>query len=75
MQIDPCRRFVLGATIEDTSMRLWFCNRSMVIASEQFDINRVCPIIVFYYHVLIVRVTGNENIDQTNIMPRICGKC
>ena len=71
MQIDPCRRFVLGATIEDTSMRLWFCSRSMIIASEQFDINHVCTINSSHPHILIIRILGYENNNQTNIMPRI----
>ncbi|KAI0345494.1 hypothetical protein BDW22DRAFT_1417900 [Trametopsis cervina] len=26
MREDPCRRFVIGYTIEDTVMRLWFCS-------------------------------------------------
>ena len=58
MHKDPCRRFVLGATIEDTSVRLWFCNRAMIIASEQFDINRVCPSISFNTYILIVYTLG-----------------
>ncbi|KAJ7135386.1 hypothetical protein C8R43DRAFT_1020821 [Mycena crocata] len=34
---DPARRFVLGFTIEDTCMRIWFMSRSQIMASETFD--------------------------------------
>ena len=44
---DPCRRFVLGATIEGTSMRLWTYSRSMIIASETLDFCSVSYYISF----------------------------
>ncbi|KAI0341452.1 hypothetical protein BDW22DRAFT_1359015 [Trametopsis cervina] len=31
------RRFVFGYTIEDASMRLWFCSRADLFVSEQFN--------------------------------------
>ncbi|EKM61577.1 uncharacterized protein PHACADRAFT_55426, partial [Phanerochaete carnosa HHB-10118-sp] len=34
---DPLRRAAYGFTIEDTSTRLWYCDRSQVIASASFD--------------------------------------
>ena len=37
MQEDPRRRFVLGFTSENSSMKLWFCDRSQVIVSEPFN--------------------------------------
>ena len=37
MSIDTCRRFTLGATIDNTSMRLWTYNRSKFMVSESFD--------------------------------------
>ncbi|KII92452.1 hypothetical protein PLICRDRAFT_172541 [Plicaturopsis crispa FD-325 SS-3] len=37
MRDDPCRRFTYGVTIEDTQMRLWFCNRSGMIVLEAFN--------------------------------------
>ncbi|QRW24935.1 Fungal specific transcription factor domain [Rhizoctonia solani] len=39
MRNDPCRRYVYGLTWEDTKARLWFNNRSDIVASEEFDIN------------------------------------
>ncbi|EKM53940.1 uncharacterized protein PHACADRAFT_209774, partial [Phanerochaete carnosa HHB-10118-sp] len=38
MQEDARRRFVFGFTIANTSMRMWFCSRSEVLVSEEFDI-------------------------------------
>ncbi|KAI0089527.1 hypothetical protein BDY19DRAFT_993119 [Irpex rosettiformis] len=38
------RRFMFGYTIEDTKMRLWFCNRSNIIVSDTFNfITSVVP--------------------------------
>ncbi|KAJ3557298.1 hypothetical protein NM688_g1546 [Phlebia brevispora] len=34
---DPCRRFTLGFTIENTTMRLWYCDRSQIVCSEPFN--------------------------------------
>ena len=43
MYIDPCRRFTLGATIDNTSMRLWLYTRSMIVVSEPFNFKTVGP--------------------------------
>ncbi|KAL5496159.1 hypothetical protein ACEPAH_3076 [Sanghuangporus vaninii] len=37
---DPSRRFVLGITIENTEMRLWFFSRGTPVVSEAFDFTR-----------------------------------
>ncbi|KII93430.1 hypothetical protein PLICRDRAFT_152116 [Plicaturopsis crispa FD-325 SS-3] len=37
MRDDPCRRFTYGVTIEDTQMRVWFCNRSSLIVLKDFN--------------------------------------
>ncbi|KAL5479079.1 hypothetical protein ACEPAI_2367 [Sanghuangporus weigelae] len=36
MALDPSRRFSFGITIENTSMRLWFCSRATPVVSEEF---------------------------------------
>ncbi|KAL5520221.1 hypothetical protein ACEPAG_9434 [Sanghuangporus baumii] len=36
MALDPSRRFTFGFTIENTSMRLWFCSRATPVVSEEF---------------------------------------
>ena len=43
MQEDPRRRFVYAFTIENTTMRVWLCDRSEVLVSEPFDFMRVSP--------------------------------
>ncbi|CAE6532644.1 unnamed protein product [Rhizoctonia solani] len=40
MRNDPRRRYVHGLTCEDTKARLWFNNRSDVVVSQEFDINK-----------------------------------
>lgn len=37
MRLDPLRRFTFGITIENASMRFWFCDRSVLVVSEKFD--------------------------------------
>ncbi|CAE6534567.1 unnamed protein product [Rhizoctonia solani] len=40
MRNDPRRKYVHGLTCENTEMRLWFHDRSDVVASRKFDINK-----------------------------------
>ncbi|KDQ61422.1 hypothetical protein JAAARDRAFT_54793 [Jaapia argillacea MUCL 33604] len=37
MRSDPCRRFTLGFTIEDTTTRIWFCCRQIVLVTQPFN--------------------------------------
>lgn len=37
MRMDPRRRFVYAFTIEDTAMKLWYCDRAQVLVSEPFN--------------------------------------
>ena len=41
MQEDARRRFVYGFTIENVSMRLWFCSRSEVLVTKDFNFMKV----------------------------------
>lgn len=34
---DPRRRFVYGYSVENTDMRLWFCDRTQLVVSELFN--------------------------------------
>jgi hypothetical protein len=43
MSNDPCRRFVLGLTIENTSTRIWYTNRSNVFVTQSFNFQSVRP--------------------------------
>ncbi|KIK61031.1 hypothetical protein GYMLUDRAFT_260994 [Collybiopsis luxurians FD-317 M1] len=38
LALDPCRRFVLGTTIENISLRLWMLNRGTLLKSEEVDL-------------------------------------
>ena len=48
MREDGRRRFVIGYTIENTNMRLWFCSRSDILVTEQFNFTRVGDYNVFF---------------------------
>ncbi|KAK0245204.1 hypothetical protein EDD85DRAFT_963921 [Armillaria nabsnona] len=37
MYTDPCRRFMFGMTIANTTTRLWYFSRAMVLVSEPFN--------------------------------------
>ena len=41
MREDPSRRFVVGFTIENTDMRLWFGSRTDALVTDPFDFTRV----------------------------------
>lgn len=45
MHEDPRRRFVVGFTIEDTEMRLWYGSRTDVLVTEPFDFTRVSAVL------------------------------
>jgi hypothetical protein len=49
MAIDARRRFIFGITIENTSLRLWYANRAMLVSSIPLDIAEVetTPLFVF----------------------------
>lgn len=41
MRNDPRRRFTYGVTIQQTTVRLWFCDRAVWAVSTPFDMNKV----------------------------------
>ncbi|KAJ3543490.1 hypothetical protein NM688_g5849 [Phlebia brevispora] len=50
---NPRRRFVYGYTLDDMAMRLWFCDRSQLIASTNFNfITHHEPIVCFFLSLL-----------------------
>ena len=38
---DPLRRYTLGITIENTTLRFWYCDRATFLASDAIDFNEV----------------------------------
>ena len=41
MKDDVRRRFCFGFTIENVNMTLWFCSRSLLVATPSFDFGQV----------------------------------
>ncbi|KAJ3557299.1 hypothetical protein NM688_g1547 [Phlebia brevispora] len=37
MRRDPCRRFTFAFTVENTRMKLWFCDRAQLLCSTPFN--------------------------------------
>ena len=62
MARDPCRRLAFGITVEDTSIRLWFCSRSTPVVSEAFDFAAVS-----ISHSLIIVYSIRYSIDRSQI--------
>ncbi|KAN0133825.1 hypothetical protein V8E53_008549 [Lactarius tabidus] len=40
MAVDARRRFIFGITFDNTSLRLWYANRSMLVSSAPLDITK-----------------------------------
>lgn len=61
--VDARRRFIFGITIEDTSLRLWYANRSMLISSVPLDIAQVVTTSLFVFQHL------SASIGQATLYP------
>ncbi|KAL5525403.1 hypothetical protein ACEPAF_9273 [Sanghuangporus sanghuang] len=46
LALDPCRRFTFGITIENKTMRLWFCSRAVPLVSEGFDFTKEIKLLI-----------------------------
>lgn len=53
MRRDPRRRFVLGYTVEDAHMRLWFLDRTQIVVSTPFNFLTVSMQLRRHYGMLI----------------------
>ena len=51
---DPRRRFTLAYSIENTTTRIWFCNRSEMLVSEPFNFVTVCGRYLSARHVALL---------------------
>ncbi|KAL5525362.1 hypothetical protein ACEPAF_9232 [Sanghuangporus sanghuang] len=49
MARDPCRRFTLGITVENTTMRLWFCSRASPVVSKPFDFSKDLDLLIHVF--------------------------
>jgi hypothetical protein len=50
MAVDACRRFIFGITIENTSLALWYANRSMLVGSKPLNIIKVVKLSLLVFH-------------------------
>ncbi|KAJ3552850.1 hypothetical protein NM688_g3932 [Phlebia brevispora] len=48
IQRNPYRRFVHGFTVEDSTMRLWYCDRARILASEPFNFIKDCKMLFHF---------------------------
>ncbi|KAJ3529563.1 hypothetical protein NM688_g7837 [Phlebia brevispora] len=62
---DPRRRFVFGFTIEDTAMRLWFCDRTQLIVSTYVNFITEHKIVVHTFLSLIYAEPHHLGWDST----------
>jgi hypothetical protein len=63
MREDPRRRFVFGLTIENTTVRLWFCSRSDALVSLPFNFVKV-RIICLYSEAYALTPYPRNRIDS-----------
>ncbi|KAL5520261.1 hypothetical protein ACEPAG_9474 [Sanghuangporus baumii] len=49
MARDPCRRFTFGITVENTTMRLWFCSRASPVVSKPFDFSTDLDLLIHVF--------------------------
>ncbi|KAF9803980.1 hypothetical protein IEO21_09496 [Rhodonia placenta] len=54
---DPRRRFIIGMTVEDAKLRIWFCNRSELLVSEAVSIMEDDEVVVRF---LLTVMHANE---------------
>ncbi|CAE6441860.1 unnamed protein product [Rhizoctonia solani] len=66
MRSDARRRFAYGLTCENTKARLWYNDRSDIVASEEFDLNKASAMEIPCYDPSMVSVFA----DDGNSEPR-----
>ncbi|CAE7187839.1 unnamed protein product [Rhizoctonia solani] len=69
MRTDARRRFVHGLTCENTTGRLWYGDRSDIVASEEFDINKDWRCLV---RIILSTVLARE--DQLGYDPSVVAR-
>ncbi|KAL5525380.1 hypothetical protein ACEPAF_9250 [Sanghuangporus sanghuang] len=59
MARDPCRRFTFGMTVENTTIRLWFCSRASPVVSKPFDFSKDLDTLLYVF-LSLAFATKNE---------------
>ncbi|KAJ3976622.1 hypothetical protein EV361DRAFT_258153 [Lentinula raphanica] len=65
LALDPCRRFTLGATIENRTMRLWFLSRATLLKTKPFNFIKDRHQLVHYFLSLAFSSTTDMGWDPT----------
>ncbi|KAL5479067.1 hypothetical protein ACEPAI_2355 [Sanghuangporus weigelae] len=68
---DPSRRFSFGITVENTSLRLWFCSRASPVVSKSFDFSNDLDLLIHEQYRINVENLGN--CDDDNASPTEIG--
>ncbi|GJE94444.1 hypothetical protein PsYK624_106140 [Phanerochaete sordida] len=74
MREDPRRRFAYSFTVENCTMRLWFCNRSTYAISESFDFCSEPDYIVHYFLALMYATEAQLGWDTTMVTVDVDGE-
>ena len=69
MAVDAHRRFIFGITIKDTSLRLWYANRSILVSSAPVDIAQVATTSLFIFQHL------SASIGKDTVYPDLTVVC
>lgn len=59
---DPRRRFTFAYTVEDTSMRLWYCDRGQIVVSDAFNFITVSSVYRPFY-MSFLRVSWSQDCE------------
>ncbi|GJE94442.1 hypothetical protein PsYK624_106120 [Phanerochaete sordida] len=73
MRKDPRRRFAHSFTIENRTMRLWFCNRSTYAVSDAFDFCSEPRYIIHYFLSLMYASEAQLGWDTTMVPVAVDG--
>ncbi|GJE94443.1 hypothetical protein PsYK624_106130 [Phanerochaete sordida] len=73
MREDPRRRFAYSFTIENRTMRLWFCNRSTYVISEPFDFCSEPIYIIRYFLSMMYASEAQLGWDTTMVPVEVDG--
>jgi hypothetical protein len=69
MAVDARRRFIFGITIDNSTLKLWHANRSMLVSSAPLDIAKVVNTSLFVFQ-LSSRSVGKATLYPD--LPVVC---
>ncbi|PBK58250.1 hypothetical protein ARMSODRAFT_900654, partial [Armillaria solidipes] len=69
MHADPCRRFMFGMTIANTTTRLWYFSRARVLVSEPF--NFITQYHHLIHHIVSMSFGSTEDLGYDSSITRV----